>query len=279
VTVRGRRGVTYPNPVRLRAQANKLYLFWRGADWSADYAIRSLNGRWGRAHELIRAPGQRPYVKVDTNGRDEIALAFTNGHPRSVLTSVYYAAYRAGSLWTAGGRRIARTNRGPIAPRRADLVYDARSTHVRAWVWDVALDANGRPVIVYATFPRDHRHKYWYARWTGTRWVSHFLTIGGRTISPGTMEFEYSGGITLDHSNPAIVYLSREVRGGYEIERWTTPDSGTHWRHTVVVPAGGTDNVRPVVPRGIDRGPMSLLWLRGHYGTYTKYGTSVDFLR
>jgi len=60
-------------------------------------------------------PGERPYLKVATNGSDEIGLAFTNAHPRDTLTSVYYAAYRHGSLWTAGGRRIADVGCGPIA--------------------------------------------------------------------------------------------------------------------------------------------------------------------
>jgi hypothetical protein len=274
----GSLGFTYPNPVQLPAEGDTLYLFWRGAAWSTDYATRGLDGRWSTAHELVSVPGERPYIKVDSNGRDEIALAFTDGHPRNVLTSVYYAAYRGGSLWRAGRRWIARMGSGPIAPRQADLVYDARRTNVPAWVWDVSLDPRGRPVIVYATFPLNKRHQYWYAVWTGARWVSHFLTVGGWTISPGSIEYEYSGGITLDHSDPSIVYLSRQVADGFEIERWTTPDGGVHWRHTVVVPAGGTDNVRPAVPRGWDRGPMSLLWLRGDYSYYSQYRTSVEYL-
>ena len=277
--VKGSLGFTYPNPVLLPAEENKLYLFWRGGDWSTDYATRTVDGRWSQARALIRVPGQRPYVKVAPGGRDEIALAFTNGHPRNVLTSIYYAVYRAGSLWTAGGRWISRIASGPIRPAQADLVYNARATHVPSWVWDVAVGPRGRPVIVYATFPSHQRHEYWYADWTWTRWVSHFLTDGGGSISPDTIEYEYSGGITLDHSDPSIVYLSRQVRGGFEIERWTTADGGVRWRHTVVVPADGTDNVRPVVPRGWDRGPMSLLWLRGDYGSYTTYRTSVDYLR
>ena len=277
--VQGPKGFTYPNPVLLPTEDNKLYLFWRGGNWSADYATRTLSGHWSRSHELIRVPGERPYVKVDSNGSDEIGIAFTNGHPRNVLTSVYYAAYRAGWLWTAGGRPIARLAGGPVSPGQADLVYDAHGTHSPAWVWDVALDSRERPVIVYATFPRGRKNRYWYANWTGTRWVSHFLTIGGGTIAPGTIEFEYSGGIALDHSDPSIVYLSREVPGGWEIERWVTSDGGASWRHTVIVPAGATDNVRPVVPRGWDSGPMRLLWLHGHYGDYTRYRTSIDYLR
>jgi hypothetical protein len=218
-------------------------------------------------------------VKVDSNSRDEIAFAFTDGHPRNVLSSIYYAAYRAGSLWTAGGRWIARIGRGPIAPQQADVVYNARATGVPAWVWDVALDPHGRPTIVYATFPSSSHHEYWYAVWSGRSWVSHFLTVGGGTISPGGIEYEYSGGITLDHANPAIVYLSRQVPGGWDVERWSTRDGGVHWHSSVVVPAEGTENVRPVVPRGWDHGPMSLLWLHGDYGSYSDYHTSVDYLR
>ena len=238
-----------------------------------------MDGRWSAAHELFKVPAQRPYVKVDSNGRDEIALAWTNGHPRNALSSIYYADYHSGSLWTAAGRWIARIASGPIVLGRADLVYDAHVSHVPAWVWDVALDRRGQPVIVYATFPSERHHEYWYADWTGTRWVSHFLTSGRGTISPGGMEHQYSGGIELDHSDPSIVYLSRQVSGGFEIERWATADRGIRWRHTIVVPAGGSDKVRPVVPRGWDHGPMSLLWLHGAYGSYSQYRTSIDYLR
>jgi hypothetical protein len=266
---------TYPNPELLRSEHDTVYLFWRGGDWSADYATRTA-GRWSPARRLIAVPHERPYVKVDSNGSDTISLAFTNGHPRGVATSIYYATLRAGSLWTAAGRRIARIAAGPIAPRQADLVYDARKTGVRAWVWDVAYN-HGRPVIVYATFPSPSRHVYWYATWTGRRWVSHEIAIGGPTISPDTVETEYSAGLVLDHRHPSVVYLSRRVRGSFEIERWTTSDGGSSWRYTTIARTRRSDNVRPVVPRG--GGPIELLWLHGHYRGYRRYRTSVAFLK
>jgi hypothetical protein len=274
----GRDGFTYPNPVLLPAEDDQLYLFFRGADWSVDFARRTSAGVWSRSHVAIRALGQRPYVKVADDGRATIALAFTDGHPRNTLTSVYYAAYRNGSLWTAGGRWIGRLGAPPIPPRRGQIVYDARATGVPAWVWDVAFGRRGRPVIVYATFPTADRAVYWYAVYDGRRWVSHELTVGGGSISPGTIEYEYTGGITLDHSNPSVVYASVQVHGGWEIQRWTTSDGGVHWTHATVVPADSTDNVRPVVPRGYDGGAMGLLWLRGPYLSYTTYRTSIAFL-
>ncbi len=272
----GRMGYTYPNPVLLPAEGDKLYLFWRGHDYGQAYATRTLDGRWSAARPLIDNPGQRPYVKVASNNRDLISFAFTNGHPREGRTSVYYAAYRAGSLWTAGGRRIIPLRKAPIAPAQGDVVYNGQATGISSWVWDVALDSRERPVIVYATFPTPRTDEYWYAHWTGRRWVSHFMTFGGPSISPGTIETQYSGGLALDHANPSIVFLSRKVRGAFEIERWTTSDGGYRWRHTTVVRGGG-DNVRPVVPSGWDGGPMGLVWLRGDYRTYTTYRTSIAF--
>jgi BNR repeat-containing family member len=53
----GGRGFTYPNPVMLPAERNKLYLFFRGADWSSDFATRTRSGRWSRVRRLISVPG------------------------------------------------------------------------------------------------------------------------------------------------------------------------------------------------------------------------------
>lgn len=270
-------GYTYPNPVILPAEQNRLYLFWRGADWSQDFETRTASGQWSLAHRLVAVPGERPYVKVTSNDRDTIALAFTDGHPRGVATSVYYAAYRAGALWTADGSRIGGIDDGPISPSQADLVYDESKTGIHAWVWDVAFGARGRPVIVYATFPSRRRHVYWYASWAGNRWVSHLLTVGGPSISPRTIEWEYSGGIALDHADPSVVYLSKKVGRWFEIERWVTSDGGYTWRYQTVVRTPGASNVRPIVPHGADGGAMGLLWLHGRYRGYTRYRTSIAY--
>jgi hypothetical protein len=277
--VAGTLGFTYPNPLMLSAEQNRIYLFWRGGNWSADYATRGGTGPWARASAVIVDPGQRPYLKVDSNGRDMIGLAFTDAHPRNVRSSIYYMEYRLRWLRHAGGRAISRLGGHSVEPASADVVYNARATGVSGWVWDVALGPSGTPAIVYATFPSAADHLYWYARWTGRAWVSHLLTHGGPTISPRTIEGEYSGGLALDHGNPNVIYLSRKVHGWFEIERWITPDAGAHWSHAVVARNPGVDDLRPVVTRGSEGGPMSLLWLSGHYGSYTNYRTAIDFLR
>ena len=237
------------------------------------------NERRSHARRLIATPGERPYVKVASDGDSQIGFAFTNGHPRERLTSVYFALYRHGSMWRVDGHWIKRLSSGPIVPAQASLVYDAHKTGVSAWVWDVAFDRKGRPVIVYATFPSRYNHVYWYARWDGRRWERHFLTWAGPSISPDTLERQYSGGLVLDHNDPSVVYLSLQLNGWFDIERWTTHDGGNLWYRRILVDTPGVSNVRPVIPRGPSGGPLSVLWLHGHYGSYTTYQTSIAFLK
>jgi hypothetical protein len=270
-------GVTYPNPVMLPAEHDRVYMFWRGLDWGADFVTRT-EGRWSAARELIApAPHQRPYVKVAGNGFDRIGLAYNDVHPGQMTSSVYFAEYRHGSLWTAGGRWIKALDSRPMKPSAGDLVYDGHFKRIPSWVWDVAFDRAQHPVIVYATFPSVHNHLYWYARFDGRRWRSHRLTYAGGSISPGTREFYYSGGIALDHSDPSIVYLSRRVGRWFRLERWITRDGGRSWGRVVVARLPG-DQVRPVVPRGAGGGPISVLWMSGHYGAYIRYRTSISFV-
>ena len=97
----------------------------------------------------------------------------------------------------------------------------------------------------------------------------------GPTISSDAFEEFYAGGITLDHNDPSIVYLSRRVGRVYEIEMRRTDDRGRTWSRTRITSDSPTDNVRPVSPRGLHPGESEVIWLRGHYGRYRAFGTSV----
>jgi hypothetical protein len=270
-------GYTYPNPVNLPAEG-RTYLFWRGGNYNPTFSVQADgSGTWTTARTLVQAAGARPYVKYDTNGSDTIAFAFTNDHPREAAdVNIYFAQYRDGAIRRADGTAIG-TLDAPIAPT-ADLeVYGAE----KAWVHDVAIDAGGHPVIVFAAFPAQDDHRYMYARWTGAEWAVHEITPAGGTFNPQLNEYYYSGGITLDHEDPSTVYLSREVADDvFEVETWTTPDGGASWPATEVraVTAGSSvKNVRPVSPRGLlpFSSDLGVLWMRGSYTTYLDYETSI----
>jgi hypothetical protein len=162
-------GYTYPNPIQLAGEQNRIYLLWRGGNFSPTLSTSSNGGgSWSPARTVISNPGQRPYVKLAGNERDTVAMAFTEVHPRDLRTSIHYAEYRAGALHRADGSTIASMANLPITPAMAEKVYDAAANGAKAWVHDVALDAAGRPVIVFATFPTNADHRYHYARWDGS---------------------------------------------------------------------------------------------------------------
>ena len=270
----GGKGYTYPNPVQLSGENNRLWLFWRGGNWQPTFSRTDNAGAsWSSARTLVNYPNHRPYIKFSSNKTDKIHFAFTQGHPRDINTNIYYAHYKGGSVYRANGTRIESLSDLPISPSQGDKVYDTAS---KSWVHDIALDSSGRPIIVFAAFASDSDHHYRYARWTGRAWKWYRITPAGGSISD-SREPHYSGGITLDHENPSVVYLSREVSGRHEVETWRTPDGGASWTRKAVTSGSSTENVRPISPRGLQAfdDDMSVVWMRGSYTHYLTYNTDI----
>ncbi len=279
-------GVTYSHPVHLRDEG-LIHVFWRGADWKPAYAT-SPDGRvWSEARTLIRDVGRaanriRPYLKVVSDGQSAIHFAFTDGHPRDeAQNSVFHFRYERKEFRTEDGSRLGGFADLPISHRSSSVVYDGKLHGVRAWIWDVALDRGGRPIIAYTRLPRADDHRYHYARWNGQTWNDVQITPGGRwfpqtPILQREREPHYSGGIALDHANPSIAYISLQIDGTFEIEKWTTSDDGNTWEATPITSSSRQDNVRPVVPHGSEGSGNELLWMQGHYVHYTNFDTRIQ---
>ena len=279
---------TYTNLCQLADEQNTLYLFWRGADYKPNFSMSTDNGETWSQGKIFILPerlykDRRPYVKIASNNKNVIHFAFTDGHPNAEASnSIYYAKYRNGYLHKANGKRIKAWTALPVEPRQTDVVYDATTTKEKAWIWDVAEDREGDPVIVYSRFPNDSTHLYYYALWDQGKWVNHKLLNSGRWFPhtpAGAVETErnYSGGIILDHQDPSTVYLSRTKNNKFEIEKWTTPDKGKHWKVIEITTNSNFDNVRPFVIRNhpMDGSPR-LLWMNvKKYIHYTDYETAV----
>jgi hypothetical protein len=278
--------VTYSHPVYL-ADEQRYYVFWRGESWKPTFATSSDGVTWSEAHILVQEPGRegrdiRPYLKVTSDGKHSIHLAFTDGHPRDEAeNSVYYVRYTNGAFYRANGS-VAGTLAGlPLRQSVCDRVYDAGRTHVRAWVWDIALDEAGRPAIAYTRLPSDTSHRYHVARWDGARWDDGEVATGGRWFPqtpPGVREFEshYSGGITLRPGRPDIAYLSRQSGEEFVIEKWSRTPGDTCWTRAAVLSPRGARCVRPVIPAGYAGESDHLLWMNGDYIHYTHFHTRIE---
>jgi hypothetical protein len=281
--------ITYAHPCYL-ADEKLFYVFWRGGDWKPTYATSPDGVTWSEPRTLLSEPEDRengsvrPYLKVVSDGRASIHLAFTDGHPRNEPTnSVYYLRYAAGEFRKANGEVVGTVNSLPIAPSHADVVYDGVTPNVRAWVTDIAVDAEQHPVIAYARFPAENDHRYYYARWTGGGWLDSEITKAGKwfpNTPTGRREPEphYSGGMALNQSIPSVLYSSRPIDGVFEIERWTTPDGGKSWQSQQLTKNSTANNVRPVFPRSYRGESDHVLWMNGTYRQFTDYETGIEML-
>jgi hypothetical protein len=279
---------TYTNIYQLSNEKDKLYLFWRGADFKPNFSMSRDNGKtWSRGKIFILPDrlykDRRPYLKIASNDKDVIHFAFTDGHPNVEPTnSIYYAQYRENALYKANGEKITSWSSLPIEPKLADIVYDATKTNEKAWIWDVAENKQGQPVIVYSRFPNDSNHVYYYSIWYNNKWNNYRLVNSGpwfpQTVK-GQKELEpnYSGGIVLDHEDPSNVYLSRLKNKKFEIEKWTTANQGKDWRVEEITNDSENDNVRPFVIRNYSAlDSLKLLWMNAErYIHYTDYKASI----
>ncbi|MBN2612363.1 MAG: BNR-4 repeat-containing protein [Bacteroidales bacterium] len=283
-----RNSYTYANIYQLADENNRQYLFWRGMDFKPNFSFSDDQGNsWSNGKILILPDrtyrDRRPYLKVSSNGKDKIHFAFTDGHPRDEPTnSIYYACCKNGKILQADGSEICRLDDAPFEPSEADVVYDARQSGVKSWIWDIAEDTLGNPVIVYSRFPDDSNHLYHYARWNGTQWEDHFLLNSGGWF-PQTPEGKherepnYSGGIVIDHEDPSVVYLSAKTDGTFEIEKWKTFDGGTNWEIEKITCRSQKDNVRPFAVRNANSDKIpQVIWMNiEKYIHYTNYKASL----
>jgi hypothetical protein len=279
---------TYTNICQLSAENDKLFLFWRGADFKPNFSVSHDDGKTWSPGRILILPDRlykdrRPYLKVASNNKDVILFAFTDGHPNVEPTnSIYYVKYRADALYKANGEKITAWSSLPIEPKLADIVYDATKTKEKAWIWDVAENKDGEPVIVYSRFPNDSNHVYYYSIWNNNKWNNYRLVNSGPWF-PQTPEGKsepepnYSGGIVLDHKDPSIVYLSRQKNTKFEIEKWTTHNKGKDWTVEEITNNSENDNVRPFVIRNYSAtDSLKLLWMNAEkYIHYTDYRSSI----
>lgn len=288
ITISHSNRITYAHPVYLNKEQT-YYVFWRGPSWKPTFATSTDGITWREEKILLQdtakaSEGVRPYTKITSDGRSSIHFVFTDGHPNvETQNSVYYMKYEKGQFFKADGSLKGNIESLPIQLTGSDVVYDGKMTNIRAWIWDIALDKQGYPVIAYTLLPKPTDHRYMYARWNGEKWMSTELTPGGKWF-PQTpdgveeREQQYSGGIAIHPTNPSIAYLSREIDGIFKIEKWNTPNKGKTWYSNVITKESEHLNVRPIVPRGYDGNEDYVLWMYGEYKHYKNYNTGIKLL-
>lgn len=311
---------TYSNVFQLDAEQGRIYNFHRGLGFNPNCNISDDGGKtWRYGWRLLEwmredlqddprhtgLDGRRPYLRYSSDGRDTIHFITTDDHPRAYDNSIYHGFYRNGKLCRSDGMPAGEPGTdgtSMLKPRSFTEVFRGDADHV-AWTTDLRLDATGRPRMIFSV-QRDgaatrtlkkggdggQDHRYYFARWDGSRWQVHEMAFAGTRLYPG--EDDYTGLAALDpqDANTAFISTNSDPQTGrslvsiadgrrhWEIFQGTTSDGGAHWRWTPITVNSAHDNVRPVMPLWPD-GPRVLLWARGSLKTYADYLLDIVMLR
>ncbi len=302
--------MSYAHAVQL-ADEGRIFNFARNLNFNPTLFVSTNGGvTWSSPQSLVQTGERfRPYVKICSDEKRRMDFVYTDGHPRDTANSLYHVYYQAGAFYRTDGTLVKRFANLPIlhgAGESGSVIYqysDAPQSDPnqwipagRAWVWDVAGTASGRPACVFTVrVPKvtgdnwqDSRIYYYYARWTGTQWQKRFIAHAGRPLYEA--EEHYAGGICIDPDDPNVIYLSSNAadpfalgdlkpvplrpNARYELWRGVTTNGGLTFNWQAITTNSPADNLRPCVPRG-QRGMPTLLWFRGDYGSYTFYHCEI----
>jgi hypothetical protein len=234
--------------------------------------------------------GYAPYFKYAPNSTDSLFFVGTEDHPRKFDNSVYAGFVRGGKIHYSDGRVYSPLSTS--TEKSGDIwdltcVYRGDADHV-AWVIDLHLDRDGRPVCVFST-QRDGRglpvhqggfdHRYHYARWDGQKWIEREIAYAGTRLYPG--EDDYTGLAAIDPQDVSSVYISTNAhpvtgqplistsdgQRHWELFHGRTPDDGATWQWTALTENSSDDNLRPIIPVWNDP-RVALVWMRGRYVTH-----------
>jgi len=285
---------TYANLYEMKNEG-KLYNFFRGIQFNPTFVTSTDGGKtWGEEAHFIASElngTHRPYCRYAGNGTDTVYISFTDGHPRKVGNSLYYAEFRNGKFWKADGTLIKDLKLdGPLKPSEAEVVYQgtgktekkgytAQDTSVAgsAWTSSMVTDKHGHPHIGYSVHKTNTDHRYRIASWDGEKWHDREVAYGGTALYGH--ESSYTGLITLDPVDPTYVVISTDVDqrkkrrlGNHEIFRARVGPKDSIKSIRAWEPLTRNSpvrNLRPIIVRDGDR--RIVLWNRGVYSSYANY--------
>lgn len=281
---------TYPSPFILSDDPTHFYLCWRGINWHptiAKFTVPDENDdvtcEWG-PYQMVQSTGSRPYAKYASNGKNEIYFTYTTGHPDNeqpnwIYFNVIDINAESGSpvLKDIMGNQLSVIEDGAFNVSKTTTyknnypytLVDAPSS-LRDWVWQVAPDSAGNPIIAMVRISTDKsQHEYCYAYWTGSEWGVTDLADGGGRFHSSSTEYCYSGGLSLDPADTHIIYLSIPTEGDedevYEIWKYTLGSDYAVEQTEQITTASEKNNVRPYIIPGSEDSPLRLGWMNGDY--------------
>jgi hypothetical protein len=256
------------NQLHYLSSTDLLYLVYRdeptaGTDsrWClSSCAPGSPTTGWAAQTIVYRIAGDRSYIVTWDNGVDRIDFVAMENPGR-----VGHFYWLSGSYYKTDGTAMGSP---PFDFADTQLVYNGADS----WVMNIAYTVEGYPVLSGQVFEgSEFAHYYW--RWTGSAWLSTFITNAGAGYVPGDGGAEHYGS-AVDDVDPNVLWVIKDDGAQPELFRYETFDNGVSFSESQITSGSSGLVLRPVVVRDADDG-LLVIW---HYGTwdhYTDYNVGI----
>jgi hypothetical protein len=207
-----------------------------------------------------------PYMVSTDNETNRIDVLFSDDGPNVLITSGVRIlhAYYDGTWRKSDGTATTL----PLDPSKMTVVYDSTSDSKTVWVSNITLDGSGNPHALWYRMPEPPgggSHELYYSKWTGSAWTAVKMLDEGDGLGDPQVNEWYPGVATFDPEDVTTVWVSKEETK-YEIQRWTTIDSGATWSKAEDLTTGSNnDNGRPIGIRNRASDFKVVWWGNGDY--------------
>ncbi len=273
---------TYPSPFILSSDPDHIYLCWRGINWHPTIGRLTMPDANDEMafdkgpYQIVQSTGARPYAKYASNGRDRIYLAYTTGHPDNEMPNWLYCNYidiPSLTLRDIDGNTLSEIGGKPFAVYKTQEYLEAYPATVvdapncRDWLSQIAIDKAGNPTIAMTRISDDKKsHNYYLARRIDGKWrINHIAYAGGHFHQSPEIEHCYSGGMSIDSSDPNVVYCSVPVDNVYEIVKYRVDNNGEIKEKKPITSNSRLNNSRPYSIPGSEGSALRMGWMNGNY--------------
>lgn len=181
------------------------------------------------------------------------------------------------NICVMGGKIIGNLNKkatNTLTPRDFDIAYEELDPAGQTRLFDVTYKGE-KLGCLFGTFKgtNDCIYRYCYYDDTNGKWVTESITEAGR--SQGNKS--YYAGVSFDKKDMQTVYVARESKEEWYLEKWVTEDFGKTWSSTLIDKTTRVEKkilFRPIVPYN-SHDDIDVLYLKGKYPTYLTFDTDI----
>ena len=175
---------------------------------------------WTAFRNIVHGYGNQYYIKAMAVKGSSLIRLVTYSNPNAKANDIRLCFYNPAKnqIQNESGKTLYKiTKNGVGLPYNKSKIIVKKEKNKSLRLLDVAYTDKKKTVIVYGTFSGIEDGRYQYLKYTNKESTTVTIVKSGKAFY---FKSKYIGGVVFSEENPYIIYLSREKKGVWYIEKW-----------------------------------------------------------